>query len=66
MFPEKEVNRMLRLVVNIGHDEVQIIKGHTMAYLTPAQYEKFSDVEEKNERAILQIFQLHLQEPKLK
>ena len=50
IFPENEVNRMLLFVVSLDHcEEVKIIKGHILAYLTPAQYENFSDVEETNQ-----------------
>ena len=42
---------MLLFVVNLGHDEVKIIKGHTLAYLTPIQYDNFSEVEEINQES---------------
>ena len=44
-FPETEVNKMLLFMVNIGHEEMKIIKGCTLAYLTPAQYENFQILE---------------------
>ena len=28
---------MLLFIVNLGHEEVKIIKGHTLAYLAPAE-----------------------------
>ena len=29
---------MLPCVIHVGHEAVKIIKGHTLAYLTPGQY----------------------------
>ena len=44
----KELNTLLLFIVSLGHDEVNFSKGHTLAYLTPAKYDKFSDVQENN------------------
>ena len=38
---------MLLFIVNVGHAEVKITKSQTLAYFTIAQYDKFSDAEEK-------------------
>ena len=47
---------MLLSVVHLGSEEVKIIKGHTFAYLNPAQYDNFSSVEGTNqERKIANI-----------
>ena len=48
ILPEKEMNTLLLLIVNLGHGEVKISKGCTLAYLTPAKYENLSDVQENN------------------
>ena len=42
---------MLLFMVNVGDDEGKIIQGCTLVYLTPAQYDNFSDVEEKNQES---------------
>ena len=41
IFPEKELNKLLLSIVNVSREEVKIIKGYIMAYLTPAQYDLF-------------------------
>ena len=51
IFQEKEVNKMLFFIVNIGHEEVKIIKDHTLVYLIPAQCDRFSDAEENNQES---------------
>ena len=48
ILPDKKLNTLL-LIVNLGHNEVEISKGHTLAYLTPAKYENLSDAEENNQ-----------------
>ena len=42
---------MLLFIVNLGHDEVKIIKCHTLAYFTSAQYDNYSDVKETNQES---------------
>ena len=42
---------MLLFIVHLGHEEAEIIKGCTWAYLTLAQYDNFSDVEEANQES---------------
>ena len=51
IFPEKVVNKMLLFIVNLGHEEVKIIKDCTLAYLIPAKYDNYSDIEETNQRS---------------
>ena len=53
IYPQKrgEVNKMLLFVVNVGHEEVKIIKGHTLAFLSLAQYDSLPDTEENNEES---------------
>ena len=36
-FPEKALNEILFFIVNVGYKDVKTGKGHTLAYLTPAQ-----------------------------
>ena len=40
---------MLLSIINLGHDDVKIIKKHTLAYLTPAQYDYFSETNQEIE-----------------
>ena len=42
---------MLLFIVNVGHEDIKIIKGHTLAYLTPAQCDNLSDAEENNQQS---------------
>ena len=37
--------------VCIFSEKEKIIKGHTLEYLTPTQYDNFSDVEETNQES---------------
>ena len=37
---------MLLFILNVGHEEVKIIKGHTLAYFILAQYDNLSDARE--------------------
>ena len=62
IFPEKEVNRMCIFVVNLGHDEVKIMKGHTLVHLTPDQYDSFSDTEERNQESKIANISIMLSE----
>ena len=51
IFPEKEVNKILFFIINMDHEEVKIFKGHTLAYLTPAQYDTLSETRENNQES---------------
>ena len=44
---------MLFFMVNVGHEEVKIIKGHTLAYLTLDQYDNLSYGEVKNQESVI-------------
>ena len=46
---------MLLFIINVGHEELQIIKGHTLVYLTPTQYGYLSDTRENQESVIANI-----------
>ena len=49
IFPKKETNEMVLFKVNLGNEEVKVIKCCTLAYLIHAQYDNFSDVEESSQ-----------------
>ena len=55
LFPEKEVNKMLLFIINVGHEEVKIIKGCILIYLILAQYDNCSDARENQENIIANI-----------
>ena len=40
-------------MVNVGHEEVIIIKGHTLAYLTPVQYDNLSVFRENDHESVV-------------
>ena len=42
---------MIFFLISLRHEEVKIIEGCTLAYLTPAQYDNFSDVVETNQES---------------
>ena len=42
---------MLFFIVHLSHDEVKIIKFHTLEYLTPAQYDNTSDHDKTNQES---------------
>ena len=46
---------MLPFIINIGHEEVKIIKSCTLAYLSPAQNDNISDAENNQENVIANI-----------
>ena len=50
---EKEVSKMLLFIVKIGHDEMKIMKGCTLAYFTTAQYDNLSTSEKNNKEDIV-------------
>ena len=53
------LNKMLLFTVNVGYKETKISKGHTLAYLTPAQCYSLSETgESNNERVITNIWLL--------
>ena len=52
IFLEMALNKMLLFIVNVG-DEMKISKGHTLAYLTPAKYDSFSETEENNNKRVV-------------
>ena len=39
IFLEKTLNKILLFIVNLGYKDIKIIEGHTLAYLTLAQYD---------------------------
>ena len=47
----KYVHRMLLCIVNLGHENVKIIGGCTLAYLTHAKFDSFLDVEDTNQES---------------
>ena len=53
IFPEDVVNKMLLFVVNVGHEEVKIIKDHTLAYLTPAKCNNLSETRENHQESVI-------------
>ena len=55
IFPEKELNKMVLFIVNVGHEEVKIIKGHSLPYFTLSQYDNLTDARENQESVIVNI-----------
>ena len=49
ILPEKELNTLLLFIINLGHDEVKISKGCTLAYMSPDKYDNHLDVQENNQ-----------------
>ena len=64
MFSEKEVNKMLLFIVNLGNEEVKFIKGRTLAYFTNMTI--FQMLKRQIKKVKLQKFLLSLQKPNLK
>ena len=43
---------MLFFIINMGHEEMKIIKSCTLSYFTPAQYGNLSEVRQNNQESV--------------
>ena len=51
VFPEKALNKVVLFIVNVGNKDVNFSKHHTLACMTPDQYDSFSDTGENNNKS---------------
>ena len=65
-FTRKKTNKMLLFKVNLACEEVKRIKGHTLAYLIPAQYDNLSDGEKRNQESQIANISAATSETKVK
>ena len=55
VYMSRKGGEQIIFIVNIGHEEVQTSKGHTLVYLISVQYDNLSDVRENQESIIANI-----------
>ena len=53
IFQEKVLNKILCFVINVGYKDTQMSKDHTLAYLTPAQYESYYETGEAHSNIVI-------------